>query len=343
MSWIPRVTIVSIIVSCIVACSSDPKPVAAIDTVATGSTIPIVQKPLTPDANWTHPTEIVSQYGPSGIVRDVAIDQNGIVWLAAWDGIVSYDGKEFTNHTLKNGLSHHRIYSLMQDSKGNIWFGSMRAGVYKYDGSRFINLNTNHGLLNNRVFDLFEDTKGNIWFASDSGVSMYNGKVFRNYPESDSLKGNAQAISQDRNGNIWIGTSYGLYILEGETIREIRTEYETPYSNVRDLYAEHSGDILIAAARGLYRAKTIPGSNNEITLINDKFTGYVCEDNSSNMLITSDGISRFDGKNYEVIVKEVSNLGIFGAQEDAQGTIWYGAMDGLHSVKDGKDVRYKKQ
>src|ERR1043165_9615045 len=65
-------------------------------------------KPFTPDANWVNPTEIVSQYGPGDICRDVVIDKNGIIWMASWAGVVSYDTgtKQFTNHTLKEGLSH---------------------------------------------------------------------------------------------------------------------------------------------------------------------------------------------------------------------------------------------
>lgn len=300
-------------------------------------------KPFEPDVHYTNPAEVVSQYGPNGVVRDVVIDQNGTVWLAAWDGVVSYDGKEFTNHTLKNGLSHHRAYSVLEDSKGNMWFGTMGAGAYKYNGTQFTNLSTNNGMISNIVFDLFEDTQGNIWFATDSGVSRYDGAAFMNIPLSGELQGSVQAISQDGQGDIWIGTSYGLYLLHENRTREILTEQGGSFSNVRDICCEHTGDVVVAASRGLFRVNTAAGSNHTITTINEKFTGYVCEDRSANLLITADGISRFDGKACTTIVADVSNLGIFGAAEDKDGSIWYGAMDGLHHVNGSENVTFYRK
>jgi ligand-binding sensor domain-containing protein len=325
-------------------------------------------KPFAPDANWITPAEVVSQYGPSGIVRDVVIDRDGIIWLAAWDGIVSYDpsttlgtgSKQFTNHTLKEGLSHHRVYSVMEDSKGNMWFGTMGAGAYKYDGNTFTNLSSNNGMVSNTVFDIFEDQGGNIWFATDSGVSRYSelsgAKTFTNISENDSLHGHVYAISQDTYGTIWIGTSFGLYnysIVDAAhgaqtmALNEVLTESGTHYSNVRDL-CWSNGIMWIGAARGLYESRPLGHVPLKITRIDEKFTSYICADNTGNILLTSDGIFRYDvlgesgNERFTTVVADKSNLGIFGAEEDKDGTIWYGAMDGLHSVREGKDVSYRK-
>lgn len=341
-----RIVFVTFIVATLCSCSSDtPSGTSVIPSGAERDTAQENTSTLTrfdPDANWVTPTETFSQYGPSGIVRDVVIDRDGIIWLAAWDGIISYDGKEFTNHTLKEGLSHHRVYSVMEDSKGNMWFGTMGAGAYKYDGTKFTNLSSNNGMVNNTVFDIHEDCHGNIWFGTTAGASCYDGKKFVNLDSTNGIKGEVYAISQDRTCKVWIGGESGLYRYNDGSVREILTEYETFYSNVRDLYHNHLGDVLMGTSSGLYRINTAPSTKKLVTKINDKFTSYVCEDNTANMLITSDGLSRFDGTTYTPIVEDVSNLGIFGAREAKDGTIWYGAMDGLHSVKDGKDVSYKK-
>lgn len=309
---------------------------------------------LDPDEFWTHPTEVVSQYGPNGIIRDVVIDRNGIIWMAAWDGIVSYDpeSKQFTNHTLKEGLSHNRVYSLIEDNKGNMWFGTMGAGAYKYDGTTFTNLSTNQGMIGNIVFDLFEDEDGSIWFATDRGASRYDGKSFLNITEKDSLRGQVFAISQDKFGVIWLGTSDGLFRYRRSMVEEVLSAYaHAPYSNVRDLYCDKEGNIWIGTSRGLYVSRVYTNSSIEVFNENSKFTSYIHTDNNNNLLLTSDGISCFElghrtqlsnANPYKVIVKDKSSLGIFGSREASDGTIWYGAMDGLHSVKEGKDVSYKK-
>jgi len=353
----------------LLSCSSESssKPGVILNS-AEGDTTPensATIKPFTPDASWTTPTETVSQYGPSGIVRDVVIDRDGITWLAAWDGIISYDGKQFTNHTLKEGLSHHRVYSVMEDSKGNMWFGTMGAGAYKYDGTKFTNLSSNNGMVSNIVFDLFEDQGGNIWFATDSGVSRYSelsgAKTFTNISIEDSLLGQVYSISQDDYGTMWIGTSYGSYNYTPATkphgdqtmvLSEVLTESGTHYSNVRDLYNDASGTMWIGTSRGLYKCAPLKNVSPDLTRVSEKFTSYVCGDQSGHLLITSDGISRYDPEmispsdaeydHYTSIVEDKSALGIFGAREARDGTIWYGAMDGLHSVREGKDVSYKK-
>lgn len=339
------------------SCGADPET-ASTDTTQTlsDSVAPTtILEPFTPDDNWTNPTERVSQYGPGGIVRDVVIDRDGMIWLAAWDGIVSFDGQKFTNHTLLEGLSHHRVYSVMEDSKGNMWFGTMGAGAYKYDGVKFTNLSSNNGMLDNIVFDLFEDATGNIWFATTKGVSMYNGTSFVNIDSTNGLKQEVYAISQDNYSTMWFGGEAGLFQYNAtgsdSIVSEIMTEQGTHYANVRDL-CWCNGTMYIGASRGFYVSKPLSHVPLKITRVDEKFTSYIAEDQSGNLLLTSDGIFNFNPTVYEpyespgvrwtTIVANKSALGMFGAREAIDGTIWYCAMDGLHSVKDGKDVSYKK-
>jgi hypothetical protein len=91
---------------------------------------------------------------------------------------------------------------------------------------------------------------------------------------------------------------------------------------------------------------------NQLLRINGDFTSYIHPSNSSDLIITSDGIRIYTTPNYKAnespalpfakITDDKNNLSVFGATQASDGTIWYGAMDGLHSVKDGKDVSYKK-
>ncbi len=304
---------------------------------------------------WTHPTEVVSKYGPKGIIRDVVVDRNGIIWMAAWDGIVSYDGKVFTNHTLKSRLSQHRVYSLLQDSKGNLWFGTLGAGVYKYDGNQFTNWNSSQGLINNVVMDIAEDAKGNIWFATNEGVSRFNGTSFVNLDSTNGIIGAVYSLAEDQNGVMWIGGENGLFQASQATLsgnakaRELISSYNTSYMNVRDLHWTGTS-MCVGCSSGFYC--TAIGDVNQLLRINGDFTSYIHPSISSDLLITSDGIRIYTTPNYKAnespalpfakITDDKNNLSVFGATQASDGTIWYGAMDGLHSVKDGKDVSYKK-
>lgn len=323
------------------SCSSGDPSSAKNDTANSSSEIleqpPAIPVIIVPDPSFVVAPEITSQFGPNCIMRDVIIDQNNNIWMASWQGIIMYDGKTFTNFTLKNGLHHHRIFSLLEDSKGILWFGTLGAGVYNYDGATFKNINENNGLINNRVFSIFEDDAGNMWFGTDSGVSCYDGQKFLNFGVNDSLKGEVNTIAQDKNGVIWIGTNDGLFTYADKKVSSVLTEYKTFYSNVRCIERDSKGVMWIGAARGLYKCIPEKGASPELVSVNSNFTGNVREDHEGNLLLTEDGLYRFNGTKRETIVAHVSNLGIFGATEDKNGNVWYGAMDGLHKW-DGKTV-----
>jgi ligand-binding sensor domain-containing protein len=341
------------------ACGDERSPIVkenqAVDT--TGNAAPNISS-FRSDPSFIVTNEIVSQYGPSSIIRDVVIDNNGTIWMATWDGIVSYDPetKQFTNHTLKSGLSHHRVYSVLLDSKGNLWFGTLGAGVYKYDGARFTNWSSHKGLLNDVVMDIAEDAKGNIWFATNEGVSRFNGTSFMNMDSTNGINGAVYALAEDQKGVMWIGGENGLFqasqaTLSGNAkVRELISSYNTSYTNVRDLHWSGTS-MCVGCSSGFYCS--VIGDVNQLLRINGEFTSYIHPSISSDLIITSDGIRIYTTPNYKAnespalpfakITDEKNNLGIFGATQAKDGTIWYGAMDGLHSVKDGEVHTYRKQ
>ena len=87
------------------------------------------------DPYFIESTDTLSAHGPGHITRDLLQDRNGTMWFATWKGIISYDGKVFTNHTLKDNLIHFHVVSVFEDSKGNIWCGTARGGLYRYNTS----------------------------------------------------------------------------------------------------------------------------------------------------------------------------------------------------------------
>ena len=67
--------------------------------------------------------DIVTSYGPNTMVRNVKQDRNGnILFAASWGGVFRYDGKSFTNLTSKIGS--RRYWDVLEDRRGNLWFGS---------------------------------------------------------------------------------------------------------------------------------------------------------------------------------------------------------------------------
>jgi ligand-binding sensor domain-containing protein len=109
-------------------------------------------------------------------------DKNGNIWFSNWDGVYRYDGKSFTTFTKKDGLSGNRVGRIIEDKKGNIWFGG--DGLSRYDGKSFTRFTTKDGLLNNDIWTILEDKTGAIWVGTrETILHRFDGKSFTSYTE----------------------------------------------------------------------------------------------------------------------------------------------------------------
>jgi len=72
-------------------------------------------------------------------------DKIGNLWFGSNGGVSKYDGKSFTNFTIKEGLSNNYVFSILEDKSGNLWFGTDGGGVLKYNGKSFINFTEKDG------------------------------------------------------------------------------------------------------------------------------------------------------------------------------------------------------
>jgi len=107
---------------------------------------------------------------PMSMVRNVKQARNGDILIASYLGVFRYDGTSFTNIT--STISSPRFASfwdVLEDRKGNLWFGTRDSGVYYYNGESVQHFTTREGLANNGVRKIYEDKAGNIWFATGGG------------------------------------------------------------------------------------------------------------------------------------------------------------------------------
>jgi ligand-binding sensor domain-containing protein len=80
---------------------------------------------------------------PNDVIRDLAIDKNGHLWVGTPSGIAQFDGEDWFIHTDQNGLAQNSVHSLKV--KGNsLWVGTVGGTVSRYkDGQwkTFVNFN----------------------------------------------------------------------------------------------------------------------------------------------------------------------------------------------------------
>ncbi|NJO90972.1 MAG: hypothetical protein HC831_19925, partial [Chloroflexia bacterium] len=130
-------------------------------------------------------------------IRGLAVDKNGIIWIATQGGGVdAFDpvSEKFINYRytgkMSNEIRGNFVWSIIVDSNNDVWLGVSGIGVDKIKQSsgkiEHYNLLENEAGFNqeNDVRCLLEDKRGNIWAGvSNQGLSCINiitGKV-KNY------------------------------------------------------------------------------------------------------------------------------------------------------------------
>lgn len=188
------------------------------------------------------------------LILDIHQDRSGNIWFSSWNGggVWRYDGKTFKNflpaadyYLVKDGFSEDgragaqappdapyqsrtktigddMIFSIAEDSAGNLWFATRRHGACRYDPAReeFTHFRGKEGFGSASVYSILEDRKGNIWLTTEAtGVWRYDGKEggFKNFTTKDGLADNSVfTVLEDKDGNLWFGTRrFGLSRYDG--------------------------------------------------------------------------------------------------------------------------------
>ena len=83
---------------------------------------------------------------PVGMVRNVKQARNGDILIASYLAVFRYDGTSFTNLTGKIiSPRFSSFWDVLEDRKGNLWFGTSDSGVYYYNGKFFQHFTTSDG------------------------------------------------------------------------------------------------------------------------------------------------------------------------------------------------------
>jgi len=239
---------------------------------------------------------------------------------------------DFRNYSVEEGLAQSQIFSIMQDSRGNLWLGTYGAGVNRFDGIHFDRFNEYDGLSNNIVHSIFEDSKGNIWFGFEKGgVTRYDGISFKTFSDVQHLKSaTVRMINEDADGNIWFGTDEsGLYKFDGHKTEEINIDGKMAdhvYTSARD----NAGNLFFSEGKShIYQVTN--GSISLYVEINqpdhDESINAICISNKNEVLFSSsETLYSYDGNEIRLLNdgSTWNNIPVNTIYIDDQQYIWIG-------------------
>jgi ligand-binding sensor domain-containing protein len=152
------------------------------------------------------------------------------------------DQIQFSRIDLSNGLSHNQVNSILKDSKGFLWFGTL-SGLNRYDGYQFKTFrheaNDSTSIADDFITNIFELPDHKLYLETRSGANVYDNisqTFIRNV--SGYLKGlniNAREIRdilKDTDGNFWFNAAAdGLfkYDVMGAKAPHWQTRRSQPY------------------------------------------------------------------------------------------------------------------
>ena len=235
--------------------------------------------------NSCHPNSTISKFDGNTFTTVSAITSNDWklqsddLWFKhnyqtekvyRYDGITLYELQLPKPAKLSNPFG---IYSIYQDKKGNIWFGTNPVGVCRYDGQSFewiteedVTEFRNEGA--NGVRSITEDKNGDFWFNTENRYSVYDSttlksnKFYTRHESIGSLDGkNTSGLNEylstvrDNNNNLWFVTyRSGVWKYDGTKITHYAVQDNLKDITLFSIYKDNVGDLWLGThENGAYK------------------------------------------------------------------------------------------
>jgi signal transduction histidine kinase/ligand-binding sensor domain-containing protein/CheY-like chemotaxis protein len=282
---------------------------------------------------------------PQDTINCMAQRQGSYLWLGTNDGLVRFDGVQFTSVDLPvtHGLKISGIYALQEDREGGLWLGTNNSQVIRYKDGRVTSVlwpGIVPHLQPTFVRAIFEDRDGAVWIGTEDGLFRYRDGRTTEITAREGLASNRiEGIAGDAQGHVWVGTA-GAGILLWQKGRLVPVEGGTDSRFVTAVLADHElvwvGTLegLKVLRHGRLEAYSTPDSlgNAAISSL------YKDQEGSLWVGMMQAGIRRIgpDGAvSGYTSANGLSSDGVLSILEDVEGNIWIGTMGrGLNQLRD---------
>jgi len=240
---------------------------------------------------------------PQNAVNAILQTRDGYLWLATFDGLVRFDGRQFTvfNKSNTKGIGSNRFDLLFEDRHSTLWAVTEENWLIKYQASVFTTYTPKEGLPPWVIPQIEEDEAGNLQIVSREGIAKWKDGRFVASPLKDLMPASADAKWINGNRLAWLAAG-NLYLYTHGRLSVYSIQSGLPSLNIASVVEDQHGTIWINTwDAGLVRVK------------DGRLTAYPVKDLSGKLV---------------------------SAQEDRKGKIWLIWGNILAQFKDGRLTRY---
>lgn len=286
---------------------------------------------------------------PGMTITDMIQDDKGYIYIGTYDGIVRFDGVEFTTYSraVDEKYDFATAHAIFQDSNGNIWIGHNDEGITRMspDGS-IKKFTVEDGLVNNKINGITEDLNHNIWVGTAVGPCYITPEEKVLVPEQDKDINEKIAIADmfcDTAGRIWIATGTDLFVYEENVLKRFAGFSSLDSRAVYSVRQDNAGALWFAV--GPCYAVSIKNGEETVYDVSHPHkkpssVSMVMQDSSGNYWVSTDVGVTVIHNGYYTYYNTQSGLpddNVTLTIEDDEGNIWLGLnRGGLCKLSRGK-------
>jgi ligand-binding sensor domain-containing protein/serine phosphatase RsbU (regulator of sigma subunit) len=296
--------------------------------------------------SWTNDNGL-----PSNIVNAIIQTQDGYIWAATYDGLIRFDGINFTLFDRSNTKSFRTnsfvsLYETPEDS--TLWIGSEGSGLLAYKNGEFRNYDVENGTTG-RIDYIYKSPKGKFLIGTrGAGVYELVGKKLQPYANFPYLKDNVKCIVADKeNSAIWFGCEgVGLVKQEGEKYKIYTSLDGLPDNKINSLFWDNKGQLWVGTSTGTVILDTKTNKITPLSFLQGSLTHKILQDGLGDFwLATNKGLVRLkaDLKTYEILdeTNGLYNKWVRDIIFDKEGSMWLASYrGGLSRMRDAKFTNY---
>jgi ligand-binding sensor domain-containing protein/serine phosphatase RsbU (regulator of sigma subunit) len=322
----------------------------------------------------------------SGLEEDKIVSlqlakQDSSIWCGTYGGgAFKFKNNQFKRCFWAQGISESIIKTIAEDSKGNVWLGTVGGGISiisKENTLKDLNvvktIKEQNNLKSNYIAYLYSDNKNSIWVGYYTSNSIDKitfddnlNYTVTNYPITNLVAFTANCITEDDDNNIWIAANEGVWKVNPKNAN-VNNEFAM-FRNIQTLAKDWNGNMWLGSSDvgGIILKNKLKiryfkdGNNNQVEKVTTKdgissncINSILVEKNKI-WFVSNNGLNELKIDSYLNQITEIKShhKGTSFASYDNKpnaslidddGVIWIGSVEGLTQHQTTNDIEIKNK